>query len=114
AAVLFPTIALAPPRTNAPDAAMAVRRAFNNWLHDFCAYDPRRLRMNAIVPVIDVPSAVAEIQRARTQLDAVSVMLDPRPDGLAFDDPTYEPIWSAAEEAGLAIDFHNGLPRQME
>jgi predicted TIM-barrel fold metal-dependent hydrolase len=114
AAVLFPTIALSAPRTKSPEAAMAVRRAFNDWLHEFCAYDPTRLRMNAIVPTHDVDAAVAEIRRAKLDMDATSVLLDPRTDGAAFDDPLYEPIWAAAEEAGLAIDFHNGIPRQME
>jgi predicted TIM-barrel fold metal-dependent hydrolase len=114
AAVLFPTIALSSPRTTSPDAAIAVRRAFNDWLHDFCAFDPARLKMNAIVPTHDVDAAVAEIQRAKAELDATSVLLDPRPDGAAFDDPLYEPIWTKAEAAGLAVDFHNGLPRQME
>jgi predicted TIM-barrel fold metal-dependent hydrolase len=113
AAVLFPTIALGTPRTGSATVAMGVRRAFNSWLHDFCAHDPERLKMNAVISMHDVDAAVAEIQRVRA-LGAVSVMLDPRPDGAPFDDPLYEPIWSTVEQAGLAVDFHNGIPRQME
>jgi uncharacterized protein len=37
AAVLFPTVALRSPAPDPPGAAIAVRRAFNDWLHDFCA-----------------------------------------------------------------------------
>jgi predicted TIM-barrel fold metal-dependent hydrolase len=114
AAVLFPTIALGPPRTGSPRSALAVRRALNSWLHDFCAYDPTRLKMNAVIPTHDVEAAVGEMRRAKGELDAVSVMLDPQPDGVPFDDPLLEPIWTAAEELGLAVDFHNGLPKQME
>ena len=114
AAVLFPTIALGIPRTSSPTMALAVRRAFNNWLHDFCVHAPDRLKMNAIVSTHDIDAAVVEIKRAKSELGAVSVMLDPRPDGAPFDDLLYEPIWVAAEQAGLAVDFHNGIPRQME
>src|SRR5947208_3480928 len=74
AAVLFPTIALGTPRTASPTTAMAVRRAFNSWLHDFCAYEPDRLKMNAIVSTHDIDAAVAEIKRARSDLGAVSIM----------------------------------------
>ncbi|HZT08521.1 MAG TPA: amidohydrolase family protein [Chloroflexota bacterium] len=114
AAILFPTIALSSPRTADPDAAMAVRRAFNDWLHEFCAFDPSRLKLNAVIATGDAVAAAKEIRRARQELGAVSILLDPRPDGAPFDDPVYEPIWAAAEEVGLAVDFHNGIPRQME
>jgi predicted TIM-barrel fold metal-dependent hydrolase len=114
AAVLFPTIGLGTPRTTSAQAAMAVRRAYNDWLHDFCAYEPSRLKQNALISTHDVDAAVAEIRRARTELGAVSILLDPRPDGAPFDDPLYEPIWTEAERLDLAVDFHNGLPGQME
>lgn len=114
AAVLFPTIALRVPVDSPPGAAMAVRRAFNSWLHDFCAYEPSRLKLNACVATNDVDAAVAEIRRAKEELGAVSVLLDPRADGTPFDDPLYEPIWTEAERVNIAVDFHNGIPRQME
>jgi predicted TIM-barrel fold metal-dependent hydrolase len=112
AAVLFPTIALRSPDDSPPGAAMATRRAFNSWLADFCAYEPARLKLNAAVPLHDVNAAVAELRRVMA-LGAVSFMPDPRPDGAAFDDPLYEPIWAEAEALGLAVDFHNGIPGQL-
>lgn len=114
AAVLFPTIALAPLAPNPPGAAIAVRRAYNDWLHDFCAYEPARLKMNAVIPTHDIDAAVGEIRRAVTELGAVSILLDPRSDGAGFDDPLYEPIWAEAERLNVAVDFHNGLPGQLE
>jgi predicted TIM-barrel fold metal-dependent hydrolase len=113
AAVLFPTVALRSPAPDPPGAAIAVRRAFNAWLHDFCAYEPTRLRLNAVIPTHDIDAAVAEIRRAGTELGAVSIMPDPRADGAPFDDPLYEPIWAEAERLNLAVDFHNGIPGQM-
>jgi uncharacterized protein len=113
AAVLFPTVGLRGPADHPPGAAIAVRRAYNDWLHDFCAYEPARLKLNAVIPTHDVDAAVAEIRRAGTELGAVSILPDPRADGAPFDDPLYEPIWAEAERLDLAVDFHNGLPGQM-
>ena len=48
------------------------RGAFNDWLHDFCTYDPTRLKMNALIPLLDIDGAVAEIQRAKADLGAAS------------------------------------------
>ena len=113
AAVLYPTLALSV--RSAPDvgAASALRRAFNGWLHDFCAYEPSRLKMNGMIHAGDIDVAVAEIRRVK-EFGAVSISLDPRPNREPFDDPVYEPIWTAAEECQLTIGFHNGLPGQME
>lgn len=113
-AVLFPTVGFRAPEDSPPGAAIAVRRAYNSWLHEFCAYEPSRLKLNALIPTHDIDAAVAEIRRAKTELGAVSVLLDPRRDGVGFDDPLYEPIWTEAERADLTVDFHNGLPGQME
>src|SRR5262249_9246301 len=90
AAVLFPTIALRPPADNPPGAAIAVRRAFNSWLHEFCAYEPSRLKLNAAIPTHDVDAAVAEIRRAKTELGAGSGVLGPRGGGAAFGAPPHQ------------------------
>jgi len=114
AAVLFPTVGLQVPNNPVPGAGMAVRQAFNSWLGDFCSYDTTRLKMNAIVDTHDIDAALAEMRRAKTELGAVSVLPDPRGDGSTFDDPLYEPLWTEAERLNLAIDFHNGIPGQLE
>jgi uncharacterized protein len=43
-----------------PDYAAALARAYNNWTHDYCAYDPTRLKFAGQVAMHDIPSAVAE------------------------------------------------------
>lgn len=107
-AVLFPssgTLGQPIPSLKA-DVLMAYARAFNSWLGDFCKSDPARFKHNGLVPVLDVPAAVAEIERC-AKLGAVSVFpYISRSDVKRLDNPIYEPIWAAAEANGLSIAFH--------
>jgi len=114
AAVLYPTLALGSGKAPTSAVKVALRRAFNNWLYDFCSYEPSRLKMNAMISMVDVDAAVCEIRRAGSELGAVSVFLDPLPGTPPYDDPLYEPIWAEAERQSLAIGVHNGLQGQME
>jgi predicted TIM-barrel fold metal-dependent hydrolase len=109
-AVLFPSGSGIPMTQSwiPPDAQLALARAYNSWLADFCKADPARLKVNALLPVGDLDAAVAEIRRAATELGAVSVA----PQNLShagnrrLDDPIYEPLWTEAERHGVAVAFH--------
>jgi uncharacterized protein len=104
-AILFPTAGRRT-RTSDPAAVAALHRAYNSWLHDFCAYQPSRLKHNAIVSILDVDAAVAEVRRV-AGLGAVSVSIEGQTDATRFYDPTYEPLWTEAERAGISVGLHN-------
>ncbi|HLG73950.1 MAG TPA: amidohydrolase family protein [Chloroflexota bacterium] len=105
-AILFPT---AGRRSKTADPALlaALHSAYNSWLHDFASYEPKRLKVNAIVSLLDVDAAVAEVRRATTELGAVSVSLEGQTDQTRLYDPKYEPLWAEAERHGIAIGLHN-------
>jgi predicted TIM-barrel fold metal-dependent hydrolase len=108
-AVLFPSNGnITLPLQGIPtDAQMALAKGYNDWLSDFCRSSPGRLKHNALVSVQDIEAAVAEIRRAATTLGSVSVFpYISRDDIPRLDDPYYEPIWTEAEEQGIAIAFH--------
>ncbi len=54
--------------------AGAISRAFNDWLHDYCAADPARLKSSAIVSLHDPELAAAEARRS-VERGAVAVAL---------------------------------------
>src|SRR5438309_11120946 len=56
-----------------PTLAAAVARAYNNWLHDFCQADPKRLKGIAMLSLHDVSEAVKEAERAVMKLGFVGV-----------------------------------------
>src|SRR5690606_4570698 len=62
-----------------PEVATAYCRAFNDWLADYCARDPQRLRPAAIVSLHDPELAAAEARRAVVDKGHVAVVLLPMP-----------------------------------
>jgi predicted TIM-barrel fold metal-dependent hydrolase len=90
-----------------PDAEYqyAVARAYNDWLMQNFSAHSHQFAPVGIVPVIDIPAAVAEVQRvAKLGYRAIKVPLTvaKRPYNL----PDYEPLWSAIEETGLVLSLH--------
>ena len=107
-AILFPTFGNNGWQSESvpADAALALARAYNDWLYDFCQADPARLKLNALIPMTDVAAAVAEIRRAVEKLGAVSVSPGTSRSDIRLDDPKWEPIWAEAERLGVAVAFH--------
>lgn len=111
AAVLFPTMGLFLPLVPEPEAAVAVARCLNDHAAEYCRPYPDRLFAVGLVPLKDVDAAVAELQRvAGMGFPAITVRPNPDPNTQRkLDDPAYEPLWSAAEEAGVVVGIHEGV-----
>ncbi len=108
AEVIYPTVGMSLYRC--PDAGlmMALFRAYNDWLVDFCKTDARSFVGVAAVDIQDIPAAVAEVHRA-AKLGLRGVMLPavPRPDKPQWSDPKfYDPLWAAAVETGMPMSLH--------
>ena len=90
-----------------PEFANALARAHNDWTHDFCAQDPRRLKFAAQIAYHDVGLAVHEVERAVGKLGAVAVIGNPNPvNGQHIHDPCFDPLWKTIERLGVPICFH--------
>ncbi len=108
-AVLYPSIGLYAWAITDLDAAVSVAKAYNDWLASYCAADPSRLFGAAMLPVQDPVAAVAELHRAAGELGFTAAFVRPNPCmGRSLQDPSYEPIWSAAEELDVTIGIHEG------
>ncbi len=109
AAVLYPTIGLGFWGLGETSAAVALARAYNDWLAGYCATAPDRLFAAAMVPFQDVDAAIAELRRAR-EMGAVAAFIRPNPcAGRSLAALENEPFWSAAEELDVAVAIHEGL-----
>jgi uncharacterized protein len=109
-AVLYPTIGLGFWGISDTAAAVAVARAYNDWLAAYCSAAPDRLHGAAMVPFQDPVAAVAELRRARDELGFVAAFVRPNPClGRTLVDPANEPFWEAAEDLGVAVAVHEGL-----
>jgi predicted TIM-barrel fold metal-dependent hydrolase len=109
-AVLYPTIGLGFWGIRDADGAVAVARAYNDWLASYCATDPGRLHGAAMVPFQSPDEAVRELRRAHEDLGLCAAFVRPNPClGRSIVDEAYDPFWETAEELGVAVGVHEGL-----
>ena len=83
-------------------------RAYNDFLIDWTNLDPTRLIPVMATPFWDVDATVHEIERGAA-LGHKAVLICGQPQ--AFGQPTlshrhWDPVWAAAQDAGLPISFH--------
>jgi hypothetical protein len=107
-AFLYPTwFAEGFPLISDPDTANALARAYNDWIADFCAADPRRLFAAAMLPLQDMDLALAELRRAAGNASFRGVFIRPMfvRDGY-LTDPYYDPLWAEIEQLGLVAAVH--------
>jgi predicted TIM-barrel fold metal-dependent hydrolase len=86
-------------------------RAYNRWLAELCAHDTRRHLGIARVPLPDVGAAVKEVEYAASLGLRGGIALPPLSSQTAipfFNDPIYEPLWSACEAHGMVLNMHGG------
>jgi predicted TIM-barrel fold metal-dependent hydrolase len=92
------------------DFAMSLVRAYNDFLTDWCSVAPDRLIAVTALPFWDVDLAVEELQRCvGNGHRAVNFCNQPQDFGQApLAHAHWDPIWAAAQEAGVSVSFHVG------
>jgi predicted TIM-barrel fold metal-dependent hydrolase len=108
AAVLFPSGGLAVGRIPYPEVAVAITRAYNDWL--FQAYvdrDPAFKGMG-LLPMQDPLAAVAELRRIVTDYGFRGAMLPSNGLKDHLGARQFWPVYEAANELGCAICVHGG------
>ena len=90
--------------------ATAVARDCNDEIGQMMKDYPDRLSGLANVPMQDINAAVAEMERAMTQLGMKGVMINDHINDVTFDDERFYPFWKAAEELGALILIHQARP----
>jgi uncharacterized protein len=106
--VLYPTAALAYGKIVSPDYAVAVTRAYNDWLHHtYLEFNPRFKGM-AIIPLQDPEEAVKELRRAVTELGMLGAMMPSNGLPVPLGSKMYWPIYAEAERLGCSLSIHGG------
>ena len=88
--VLYPSLFLRP-LTGKTEVEAAICRSYNQWLIDICRKGEGRLRWIAVVPVIDIASAVAEVQFAKAN-GACGIFMRGLVDDKRLSHPFFFPI----------------------
>jgi predicted TIM-barrel fold metal-dependent hydrolase len=110
--VLYPSQGLFYFRVADPELMSAIFRAYNDWLAEFCRTDPSRLKGIAMINLDDVASAVRELERT-ARLGLAGAMITEYPlEDRRYDQPEYEPFWTAAAALGMPLSLHTATRRQ--
>jgi predicted TIM-barrel fold metal-dependent hydrolase len=84
----------------------AMCRAYNNWCHEYCGADPKRLKFVAVLPGGDAGEMVKEARRAVEKLGAVSVRNPLLPAGKWLHETEYDGLWQLACALDFPISVH--------
>ncbi len=86
--------------------ALACMQAYNDWmLEDFQGADPARIVGLPMLPVDDgIDACLGEFERILAK-GAKGVFVPGFP-AAPYHDPSYDPLWAAAADAGVPVTFH--------
>lgn len=104
--VLYPTSGLGFGWIREPDFAVALARAYNNFISEEFQKASPRLKGVALVPLQDVPEGVKELRRAVQELGLVGVMLPAIGLRKPLGHPDYWPIYEEAEKLDVMVGVH--------
>ena len=91
-----------------PELMLSCVQAYNDFLVEWASADPNRLLPIAAMPFWDVEACAKEVERC-ARIGHKGVLWCGHTESYGFPhlaDPHWEPVWSAAEDAGLSINFH--------
>ena len=92
--------------TDDPVLRAGCYRVYNDWLMEFCATAPDRLIGVPMLPETDPAAAHAELLRLAQKGGVRQVCLMCAQVTPKFDDPAWEPLWTALEETGIILSWH--------
>jgi predicted TIM-barrel fold metal-dependent hydrolase len=109
--VLYPSAGLYTNQvpTLSAELAAAYRRAYNNWLADFCSEGNGRLVGVAGIDLRDPQRAAQEAVRCVEQFGFKAVFINPSPVGpQPLYDPAMDHLWATIAELGVPVGIHVG------
>jgi predicted TIM-barrel fold metal-dependent hydrolase len=106
-AVLFRTLPVISIDALEAEFALALCRAWNDWITDFRAPDPERMHAAALLTLHDPRLAADELRRCVEELGMVAAQMAPNPvNGRHVHDPSCDVLWAEAERLDVPICFH--------
>jgi predicted TIM-barrel fold metal-dependent hydrolase len=92
-----------------PEFHLAMIRAYNDWLSEYCAHAPDRLVGIALAANAGVGGAVEELWRSARLPGLRGVTIGMYPSGELTLSPADDPFWAAAQDLDLSVAIHVSL-----
>jgi aminocarboxymuconate-semialdehyde decarboxylase len=94
--------------SNELEVTRLIARDCNDEIAEMVEAHPTRFTGLATVPMQDPPSALAEMERAMSELNLKGVIINDHVAGRTYDEPDFVPFFHAAEQLGAILFFHQG------
>ena len=86
--------------------SVALHRAYNDWLAEFCSNNPDRLKGVAVLPMVTPDEAARELERSVTQLGLIGGMAHTYIYNHQLDDSCYDDLYACAQQYDVPMTFH--------
>lgn len=97
-------------RVKDSDAYLAMVRAYNEYLADYCAAAPDRLWGVGMLPAADIDLKIAELQRMK-ELGLRACGLNGYPSGELYPTPEDDRFWATALDLEMPLCVHTSMSR---
>lgn len=113
AEVLYPGVMRSLDRGANAAARLATAEIYNEWMADFCKYDPKRLIGVGVVPSIDDEDGknIVKATRHAHKLGLPTVYPVQKDGGQPINHPNAEGFFRTCEELGMPISIHASMGR---
>src|SRR6266567_108020 len=108
ATVLYPSGGLTYGRIVNRDWAIAVTRAYNDWLHETYLRASPDFKGMALIPLQEPAAAVEELRHAVQDLGMVGAMLPATGLSVPLGEKQFWPVYEEAERLGCCLGIHGG------
>ena len=93
------------------DYAYAMMRCYNDWVAEFAAAQPKRIKALGLVTLDDIPRGIKELEHCAA-IGLAGAMISVYPGAARhYALPLYEPFWAAAQDLGMTLNLHTGSQR---
>lgn len=104
--VLYPSVFLRP-LTSRPEVDLALCRSYNRWLVDIWKQESERLRWVAVLPLLTMDMALAELRFAKVN-GCCGIFMRGLEGERRLSDPFFYPLYEEASRLDLPICIHSG------
>ena len=95
---------------NELETTKAIARECNDSIVEMIEQHPTRFSGIGTLPMQDVPSAIAELERVMGDLHLKGAIINDHVNGRTYDEPEFLPFFRAAEELGAVLFIHQNAP----
>ena len=106
--VMYPTLALSYGKIVSRDYAVAICKAYNDWMTDTYIKFNSRFKGMAIIPMQDPEEAAKELRRAVTELGMLGAMMPSNGLAQPLGAKQFWPVYEEANKLGFCLAVHGG------